>query len=130
MLAIGAPGAAAGALLKVTVDSVQLESTAALKSPPLGELSFVVLPTVSRNLAAAIAGQLVPLPVPVTVNFTRKSLTGLLSTVRRVPVPSAVAGADASTVASSVAAKVNVPPPLEVVTLSAPLGADVLPARS
>jgi hypothetical protein len=72
----------------------------------------------------------VPLPVPVTVNFTRKSLTGLLSTVRRVPVPSAVAGADASTVASSVAAKINVPAPLEVVTLSAPLGADVLPALS
>ena len=62
ILATGAPAAATGAVFQVTVDSAQLELTAARKSPPMGELSLVVLPTVSRSLAEAMVGQLVRHP--------------------------------------------------------------------
>jgi hypothetical protein len=108
MLATGAELAAAGAVLYVTVDSDQLELTAARNSPPFTELSLEELPTVKRSFAAATDGHPVPAPTPDTVNFIRNSLTGLVSTVNRLPVPNAVAGADASIVASSVAANVNV----------------------
>src|SRR4051794_12752359 len=103
MLATGPPVAAPGAVSQVTLDSLQLELSAPRKTPPMLELSLVVLPMVSRSLAEAIVGQLVPGPVPLTTNRTRKSLTGLVSTVRRLDVPSAVVGFDASIVASSVA---------------------------
>jgi hypothetical protein len=66
-MAAAASAVAAGAVFHVTLDSDQLELTAARNSPPLSALSLAVAPTVSRSFAPAIAGQPVPLPVPATV---------------------------------------------------------------
>src|ERR1700712_1002405 len=112
MLAIGGPVIAAGAVVQVTDASVQLEFTAPRNSPPFGDLSSVALPTVSRSFADATVGQLVPAPVPETLNFNKKSLAGLLSTVSRLAVPRAAVGLALSMVASSVGAKARVPPPV------------------
>src|SRR6478735_1856482 len=79
---------AAGALPQFTPPSVQAGVSAARRnSPPLGELSSVALPTVSRSLAEAMVGHVVPTPVPATSNFIRNWLTGLVSTVMRVAAP-------------------------------------------
>src|SRR5919109_4581223 len=98
MAATGLP-LAAGAVFQVTVPSAQLELAAPRKTPPMLELSLVLLPTVRRSLAAVMLGQLVPAPVPLTVNFSSRSLTGLGSTVIGLLMPALTVVLAASMVA-------------------------------
>ena len=123
---------AAGALPQFTPPSVQAGVSAARRnSPPLGELSSVALPTVSRSLAEAMVGQVVPAPVPTTSNFIRNWLTGLVSIVMRVAEPALTVLVDSTMVASAVTGNIRVPPPAAaVVALTVLLAADLFPGLS
>ena len=69
--------------------------------------------------------------MPATSNFSNVLTCGLLSTVSRVLVPAFTVGVEESTYASSVGAKVNVPPPPAAgVVAEAVAAGDLLPAAS
>jgi hypothetical protein len=87
---------------------------------------------VSVSLAPVIVGHDVPAPVPATSNFINASLTGLLSTTRRVAAPFVTVGFPWSIQVSPDGANVKelMPPPLTVVALTLLLAGDRLPAAS